>query len=77
MMRLMQNPSCACRLLDALAVELGVNPLYLLCVRQPVRTHGPGQAQWYGLGLLAMVSSFAMLPPGAATMSAGNVDARG
>ena len=36
-----------------------------------------GQAQWYGLGLLAMVCSFAMLSPGVASASAGGVDARG
>lgn len=35
-----------------------------------------GQAQWYGFGLLAMVSSFAMLSPGAASASVGSVDAR-
>ena len=29
-----------------------------------------GQAQWYGLGLLAMVSAFAMLSPGAALPTA-------
>src|SRR5665213_3733622 len=38
--RRMRNPSYACRLLDALAVELGVSPLDLLGVRQPERTHG-------------------------------------
>jgi hypothetical protein len=36
-----------------------------------------GQAQWYGLGLLAMVCSFAMLSPGVASVSAGGVDVRG
>lgn len=36
-----------------------------------------GQAQWYGLGLLAMVIAIAMLSPGAASASAGSVDARG
>ncbi len=36
-----------------------------------------GQAQWYGLGLLAMVCSFAMLSPGVATGGEGGVGARG
>ena len=36
-----------------------------------------GQAQWYGLGLLAMVSAFAMLSPGAALATAGSLDAPG
>lgn len=36
-----------------------------------------GLAQWYGLGLLAMVSSFAMLSPGAASPAAGSLDAPG
>lgn len=34
-----------------------------------------GLAQWYGLGPLAMVSSFAMLSPGAASPAAGSLDA--
>jgi len=36
-----------------------------------------GQAQWYGLGILTMVCSFAMLSSGVASASAGGVDARG
>ena len=36
-----------------------------------------GQAQWYGLGLLAMVSAFAILSPGAALPTAGSLDASG
>ena len=36
-----------------------------------------GQAQWYGLGLLAMVSAFAMLSPGAVSPTAGSLDAPG
>jgi hypothetical protein len=36
-----------------------------------------GEAQWYGLGLLAMASSFVMLSPGAASPTAGNLDAPG
>jgi len=36
-----------------------------------------GQAQWYGLGLLAMVCSFAMLSPGVVSASTSSVDARG
>jgi len=36
-----------------------------------------GQAQWYGLGLLAMVSSFAMLSPGAASPTVDSLDAPG
>lgn len=34
-----------------------------------------GQAQWYGLGLLAMVSAFVMLSPGAAAQTVDGVDA--
>ena len=34
-----------------------------------------GQGQWYGLGLLAMVCSFAMLSPGAASPTTGGLDA--
>lgn len=36
-----------------------------------------GQAQWYGLGLLAMVSALVMLSPGAALPTAGSLDAPG
>jgi len=36
-----------------------------------------GQAQWYGLGLLAMVSALAILSPGAALPTAGSLDAPG
>jgi hypothetical protein len=36
-----------------------------------------GQAQWYGLGLLAMVSALAILSPGAALATAGSLDAPG
>lgn len=36
-----------------------------------------GQVQWYGYGLLAMVSSFVMLLPGAASATADGVDAPG
>jgi uncharacterized membrane protein len=36
-----------------------------------------GKGQWYGLGLLAMASSFVMLSPGAASPTAGNLDAPG
>jgi hypothetical protein len=36
-----------------------------------------GQGQWYGLGLLAMVSAFVMLSPGAASPAGGSVDASG
>jgi hypothetical protein len=35
------------------------------------------QAQWYGLGLLAMVSALAILSPGAALATAGSLDAPG
>ncbi|MES2357441.1 MAG: hypothetical protein V4529_03775 [Gemmatimonadota bacterium] len=36
-----------------------------------------GQIQWYGLGLLAMVSAFVMLSPSAAAPTAGSADASG
>ena len=36
-----------------------------------------GQAQWYGFGLLAMVSAFAMLSPGAASSAAGSLNSPG
>ena len=36
-----------------------------------------GQAQWYGFGLLAMVISFALLSPSAASPTADGVDAPG
>jgi hypothetical protein len=36
-----------------------------------------GQAQWYGIGLLAMICAFALLSPGAASPPAGNLDAPG
>lgn len=36
-----------------------------------------GQVQWYALGLLAMVCSFVLLPPGAPSRSAGSLDAGG
>lgn len=36
-----------------------------------------GQAQWYGLGLLAMVCAFVMLSPGAALPRAGDVNVSG
>jgi uncharacterized membrane protein len=39
--------------------------------------HITGQAQWYGLGLLAMAISFAMLSLGAASPTAGSLDAPG
>lgn len=36
-----------------------------------------GQAQWYALGFLAMVCTFALLPIGMTTSTAGNLDASG
>src|SRR6185312_4243094 len=36
-----------------------------------------GQAQWYGLGLLAMVSALAILSPGAGLPTTGSLDAPG
>ncbi|MEO7040747.1 MAG: hypothetical protein ABI035_00640 [Gemmatimonadaceae bacterium] len=36
-----------------------------------------GQSQWYALGLLAIVCSFALLSPDAASPTAGSVDASG
>ena len=36
-----------------------------------------GQAQWYGLGLLAMVSAYAILSPGAVLPTTGSLDAPG
>jgi hypothetical protein len=36
-----------------------------------------GQRQWYGLGLLAMASSSALLSPGAASPTASGLDASG
>ena len=36
-----------------------------------------GQAQWYGFGLLAMVSALAMLSPGAASPAAGSLNSPG
>jgi len=36
-----------------------------------------GQVQWYALGFLAMVCTFALLPIGMTTSTVGNLDASG